>query len=531
MHGFKSKRTLALLIPLLIMAGCERPSEDISVDTTPQDYAIDETITNKDGGVYYEIFVRSFADSNRDGKGDLKGITNKLPYLEKLGVKGLWLTPIHPSPTYHGYDVMDYYGINSDFGTMNDFRTLISTAKSHNIDIIIDLVINHSSSAHPWFLEGKENFRTNNFDVNDPTNKANWYDFYWDNGTVKTHTTFGDSMPEFLLDNIAVREEITKIAKFWLDKGVKGFRLDATSHFYPDSANSIAFLKWFSNLVKTHKPESYIVAEAWINSFDIQKTYYNGVESLFNFSGADVSGFIIDKITSRAGMTLAYNLAKVYQDLYTVNENGLMAMFLTNHDMDRSSQMFLRDFLERQKLAASVFILTPGVPFMYYGEEIGIKGTRMTNMTDANRRLPMLWQKENDTERTDLPPLTDYPMQNQIRDGVKEGLEDPWSLLNHYRKVINVRNGYPWFKNARVEEVRLNNNYLASIKVNEHNGNNFVHIVHNVDREPVTVDLTKYIKEYELTIVHDIYTMGVRSTLENGQLTLSPYSTVILERK
>lgn len=547
MHGYKRHRALFLLIPLLTMASCNpTPSNGSSQDATsliteessvtseliaPRDYEIDPTVTNENGDVYYEIFVRSFADSNGDQKGDLKGIENKIPYLADLGVSGLWLTPIGPSPSYHGYDVMDYKGIHADFGTLSDFDNLMATANDHHIDIILDLVLNHSSNSHPWFIEGKENFRTNNFSKDDPYNKANWYNFMWNNGQVITDDgTFGSNMPELKLDNIAVREEIVSIVKFWLDRGVKGFRLDAASHFYDNASENITFLTWFTNIVKAERADAYIVAEAFIPSFNLQKVYYSGVESLFNFSGADVNGYIIDKITSRIGSTIAYQIAKNYNDMFEINENGLMAMFLSNHDMDRSSQMFLYDFESRQKVAASIYLLTPGVPFIYYGEEIALKGSRMTNQTDANRRLPMIWQKTNDTERTGLPPLTDYPMSQQVKDGVKENSELPFSLLNHYKKVISVRNSYPWIKTARVENFGLNNNALASLKFVARDGGANIHVIHNVQDTAQTVDLSRFIEE-ELIIKHDIYAVGTRALLEGSTLTLAPYSSVVLERK
>ncbi|OQA78790.1 MAG: Alpha-amylase precursor [Tenericutes bacterium ADurb.Bin239] len=536
MKANKSIRALFLLIPLLIMASCNNlPSDTSGVSsdnmTTPSDYEIDETVTNENGGVYYQIFVRSFADSNGDGYGDLTGIAHKLPYLKTLGVKGIWLTPIHPSPSYHGYDVTDYKAINPDFGTISDFENMISAATANSIDVIIDLVINHSARSHPWFREGRERFASPDYDPNDPYDKGNWYDFYIENGQVKVQTGFfGDSMPELKLDNIAVREEIVSISKFWLDKGVKGFRLDATSHFFESHALNIDFLRWFSNMVKTYKPGSYIVAEAW-EGFNIQKNYYAGVDSLFNFDGSGATGFIIDNIETRSGPIISNNIARCFNEAYAINENALMAMFLSNHDQDRSSGMFTRDYLERQKVAASIYILTPGVPFMYYGEEIGLKGSRAGANTDANRRLPMVWKRLKDTYRPNPPIGTTYDMTKQVRDGVEEQLADPMGLLNHYRKVINVRNMHPWIKSARPNHLQLNVNGLTALTLHEHNGNKELIVVHNLLAEPIHVKLTRFITEYEVEIIHDIYATGTRATYNNGTLTLAPYSSVVLRRK
>lgn len=545
-NGWRISKNFWLLIPLLVMVGCDNSpsssqdssSEPLSSQDSseqpilpPVDYEIDESVTNKNGGVYYEIFVRSFADSNGDGAGDLNGIRAKLPYLANLGVKGLWLTPINPSPSDHGYDVTNYKDVNPDFGTLADFDLLIDEAKTHNIDIILDLVINHSASSHPWFTEGQKNYRAGGFDPLDETNKANWYNFEGKGSNVTWEASFHSGMPDFNLSNTEVKKEFSSIAKFWLDHGVKGFRLDATSHFFNTHSENIAFLKWFQNEVRSFKDDAYIVGEAWINSFDLQKSYFNGIDSLFNFSGADVNGYIIDRITSRAGSTIAHYLNSNYNALYELNDNAQMGMFLTNHDMDRSSQMFLFDFDERQRLAASIYLLTPGVPFMYYGEEIALKGSRGNNATDANRRLPMIWQKTNDTMRPNTLDLMDYPIQNQVKDGVAENLANPFSLLNHYRKVISVRNEYPWMDHARLINVPLNNNALASLKLTSKDGENFVHVIHNVVSDEQEVDLGRFIKDYEVKIVHDIYSTQTRATLEDGILKLAPYSSVILERK
>ncbi len=536
MNGRKLSKNFWLVIPLLVMVGCEKPSSSSGNSsseppiTIPVDYELNEKVTNVNGGVYYEIFVRSYADSNGDGHGDLNGIRAKLPYLETLGVKGLWLTPISPSPSDHGYDVTDYKDVHPQFGTLADFDLLINEAKSHNIDIILDLVINHSSSAHPWFVEGLRNYREGKFDPLDATNKANWYHFNGSGSNVKWDSSFNSGMPDFNLSNTSVKAQFASIAKFWLDRGVKGFRLDATSHFFDTHSQNIEFLSWFKNEVRAVRPDAYIVGEAWINSFEGQKDYYRGIDSFFNFSGGDSRGYIIDRITSMNGSSIAFFLDSNYTQLYEVNDDGQMAMFLTNHDMNRSSQMFLFDFDERQRVAASIYLLTPGVPFMYYGEEIALKGSRGKNETDANRRLPMIWQKTNDTMRTNTLPLMDYPMQNQVKDGVAEHLESPFSLLNHYRKVINVRNHYAWLDHARLANLPLNNNAIASLVLSSRASSDLIHVIHNVVNEEQVVDLTRFIKDYEVKIAHDIYSTHTRATLVDGILTLAPYSSVVLER-
>jgi glycosidase len=498
--------------------------------TLPQDYEFNSDVTPGASRAYYEIFVRSFADSDDDQIGDFQGLTDKVPYLNELGVGGVWLMPIHPSPTYHGYDVEDYYAINEDFGTLADFEEFVDTAHDANIDVIIDLVINHTSYTHPWFIQGKENFRTNNFSPTDETNKANWYNFYWEGGIVKYEAGFGDWMPDLNLDNSKVREEIANICAYWQDLGVDGFRLDAVKYFYISEAQkSIDFLSWLTNVVRANDSDAYLVGEVW----DDQPTvnlYYGGMDSLFNFAGAGTTGYIIDNITSVTGSTFAFRIADSQEKILTINENGLMANFLTNHDMDRSSGMFIMDTEARRKLAASAYLLTPGVPFIYYGEEIGLRGTRGSAQTDANRRLPMQWTSGDDPWRTAWPEGTTYDMTKQVKEGAFELLEEPFSLTNHYKKVLNVRNAYPWIKDAIVDDVAVANNALAALKLSSRDGTKNIYVVHNFAAEEMALDLSR-LSDDELKIAYDIFTNQTRASISENNLTLSAYSSVIFEKK
>ena len=201
-------------------------------------YVFDESSTNENGSVSYEIFVRSFYDSDGNGIGDFTGIKEKLPYLQDLGVKTLWLMPIHESPTYHGYDVIDYYGVNSDYGTMQEFEEMVSSAKEHNIDIMIDMVFNHSSTQNQWFIDSYNDYKNNNTSKG---SKADWYcwsdkgksgyTYYKNDLNSYYECRFDSSMPDFNTENEEVRAEFIKILKHWIDKGVKGFRFDAVKYF------------------------------------------------------------------------------------------------------------------------------------------------------------------------------------------------------------------------------------------------------------------------------------------------------------
>ena len=182
----------------------------------------------------YEIFVRTYYDTNGDGIGDLNGVKAKIPYLANLGIKTVWLMPIMPSPTYHGYDTTDYYGIHPDYGTLDDFKALVEEANKYHIDIMIDMVINHCSIKHDYFVQSASDYI--NGDTSEDS-KADW--FNWGTGThryeglFQYEGRFSSSMPDFNLDSPGVRAEIDKIFKFWIqDMGVKGFRLDAVLYYY-----------------------------------------------------------------------------------------------------------------------------------------------------------------------------------------------------------------------------------------------------------------------------------------------------------
>lgn len=232
-----------------------------------------------DANAFHEMFVRAFHDSDGDGIGDLNGITEKLDYIRDMGFSGIWLTPIHPSPSYHGYGVTDYYAVHPDFGTMDDFERLVREAHARDIRIILDLVVNHTSSKHPWFLEASR-------DPGSP--KRDWY--VWADEGANTAAAgaiggrawhpapaghylgiFWDGMPDLNPDNPEVLEEMLNIARFWLDKGVDGFRLDAAKHLYenfPHEAGNpavadknTAWWRAFRAGLDAVKPDVYLVGE------------------------------------------------------------------------------------------------------------------------------------------------------------------------------------------------------------------------------------------------------------------------------
>lgn len=422
--------------------------------------------------VYYEIYVASFYDSDGDGKGDLLGVVEKLDYIQKdLGATGIWLMPIGPSPSYHKYDVMDYEAIDPQYGTMEDFETLVEAMDERGMDLILDLVLNHSSREHPWFLDAVEGMKSGNC-----SDKCDYYTFskeplarYNQIGKdLYYESEFSDTMPDLNLDNENVRNEIKQIAQFWLDQGVKGFRLDATSHFYNDNIEkNTAFLKWFNDYVLSIKPDAYIVGEAWKPQSIIQSMYASGI-SFFNFPFSQNTGSILRSVKSGNGQLLAQQVETYNQVIQEKNPGGIDSVFLSNHDNGRSAGYLAQD-LNRQKLVASTYLLMPGNVFIYYGEEIGMKGSGR----DENKRLPMLWG--SDQGKTLAPADADYEVVQEMN--VKDEMKNKDSLWHHYKKVIAIRNRYPEISRGTPKAVDLGHHGLYAV---DYDG---IMVVHNFSSE------------------------------------------------
>lgn len=462
--------------------------------------------------VFYEIFVGSFYDSDEDGMGDLKGVQAKLDYIQKdLNATGIWLMPINPSPTYHKYDVMDYKAIDPSYGSMEDFDALVEDMNQRGMDLILDFVLNHSSSKHPWFIKAKEAKRNNTCDE---VVECGFYNFSesYKGRYHKIHDSlyyeagFWSEMPDLNLDNETLRKEILESAKFWLDKGVKGFRLDATTHFYDDSQQSnIEFLKWFNDEIKSYKKDAYIVGEAWTSDGIVSEMYQSGVDSFFNFSNSQVDGRIVQALRSGDGAKLSKNIESYQNRIKAMNPNAIDANFISNHDNNRSAGYLVK--LEDQKLAASIYLLSPGNPFIYYGEEVGMKGSGK----DENKRLPIIWSHKTTQGTTQGPKDADYKPEDQL--SVEDALKDKDSLLNHYKKVINLRNTYPDISRGMYESLDLGNNALYGSRQN-----NTV-VVHNLGKDTVS---------FEMPHKKVISVLG-KHKIKGTMITIEPKSSIIIE--
>jgi alpha-amylase len=478
-------------------------------------------------GTYYEIFPGSFYDSGSDKMGDLKGIIQKLDYLNdgnpdsntSLHIDGIWLMPIMPSPTYHKYDVIDYCAIDSAYGTMTDFENLITECNKRGIEVIIDLVMNHTSTQHPWFIAAKNGSATYQAYYNIANYKVS-NKYYALGCTGKYYEgDFWDQMPDLNFDTPAVKNEFQAIVDFWIGKGVAGFRLDAVKHIFSDQNKSIAWLKWFTDYCKSKKGDVYIVGEVWDSDTTVLNFYGGGASSMFNFPFALGQGG--DYIRTYVNHTPAANFAQqVVSWNVRIKEKysgAIDAPFLTNHDTNRAAS-YIGDEV-KLKMAASMYLFMPGNPFIYYGEEIGMNGSGI----DENKRGPMIWSTSGNTGKTNGPSGMTYTW-NPSNGGVEEQLNNSGSMVHHYIKTIKLKNRYPVFYDGTPAQISTSDNdHIAAYKVTK--GTTTVGIVHNLSSSTQTVTITGAVK-----LGGGINaTGGSAPALSGTSLTLPAYSSAVIE--
>ncbi|MBI1795315.1 MAG: alpha-amylase [Chloroflexi bacterium] len=392
--------------------------------------------------VFYEIFVRSFNDSNGDGIGDFNGITQKLNYLQNLGVTGLWLMPINPSPSYHGYDVTDYYNANPQYGTMDDFKNLLREAHKRGIKIIIDLVINHTSDQHPWFKSAKKDPNSPYRDwyiwsLTDPKYVGPWGERVWHpSPTGYYYGIFESSMPDLNYNNPAVTQEIERVIKFWLtDVGIDGFRMDAIKHLVEEGVkqqNTESTHLWLKNnfypTYKAANPNALAVGELSGDSINIIARYVQGKQFDLAFNFPLAISFL--DAASTGGPFLAIDTLNLSEKVLPDRQ---YATFLTNHDQNRVMSVLNGD-ANKAKVAAALLLTSPGTPFIYYGEEIGQQGKK----PDEDIRLPMQWSADANAGFTTGRPWR-APFANYQTANVAAQQNDPNSLLSLYKSLIRLR--------------------------------------------------------------------------------------------
>lgn len=399
--------------------------------------------------VFYELFVRSFYDSNGDGIGDFNGIIEKLDYLNDgnpkttsdLGVTGIWLMPVNPSPSYHGFDVTDYYDVNPDYGTLDEFKNLLEECHSRGIRVIIDLVLNHTSIEHPWFIEARDQPQSTRHDWyiwsdTNPGYLGPWNERVWyPSSAGYYYAIFWSGMPDLNFKSDDVTDEMYNVTRFWLqDVGVDGFRLDAARHLIELNqiqADTQMTHQWWANFRTYYKginPTAMTVGEVMTTNYEVVN-YVSGDEfdMAFNF---DLASQTMRNISGWNAGSLGAALQRSFNQF----SHGTYATFLTNHDQDRVMSVFMGN-QDKAKLAASVLLTAPGTPFIYYGEEIGMTGSK----PDENIRTPMLWSADKYAGFSSISPW-ESTNSNYEQLNVANESSDPSSLLSLYRTLIKLRN-------------------------------------------------------------------------------------------
>ncbi len=476
---------------------------------------------------WYEIFVRSYQDSDGDGIGDFNGVRKRLDYIADMGYTGIWFMPIMPSPSYHKYDVTDYKAVDPEYGTMEDFRALVAECHQRGIRVIIDLPVNHTSTRHPWFLAAVESIQKRTFD-------SPYLDYYCfteepdGNKYVKVSGSSwhyeeqfsGGGMPDLNLDSEAVRAELEDIVTFWLtDVNVDGFRLDAVTSFYAaDVARNVAFLSDLKAMCEEAKPGSYLVGEAWVGQSALAEYWQATVDSFFLFPSSQAEGFIVRSILGRSP-NATFFVNGLQSALDALPEHSILAPFLCNHDTGRTIGLLqARKLPERAKFAQGVLGMLPGNVFTYYGDEIGMVGAG----DDPNKRLAMYW---NDGDMTAQPPgVTSleyaYPC-------VDDQLADPASLLNYMKQVNRVRLENPIIARGENSFVYSDKSVVLMKRVLDGES---CYIALNFTKG---TELTVEIPATGLKIAADLEVAEGKATLTEGEgastLTLPAYAIVVVK--
>lgn len=540
----------------------------------------------------YQIYPKSFKDSNNDGIGDLKGVIEKLNYLKELGVDYIWLTPFYTSPQKdNGYDVEDYYEIDKRYGTMEDFQELIEECNKRNIKIMLDMVFNHTSTNHIWFkkaLLGDKRYKE--FYIFKKANKGN-APTNWISKFGGSAWQYVEELDEYYLhlfdvtqadlnwDNKEVREEIYKVVNFWIEKGVKGFRLDVINliskpyvyeddmegdgrRFYTDGPNIHKYLKELNKNTFGKYDDIITVGEMSSTSIENCIRYSNPKEKelsmIFNFHHLKVDYKNGDKwkIKEIDFLELKSLLNKWQKEMEV--GNGWNAVFWCNHDQPRIVSRFGDDkkyHKQSAKMLATAIHCLRGTPYIYQGEEIGMTNTNFDNIekyrdietinyfnilrseglseeecynivkarSRDNGRTPMQWSNEEFGGFSSVTPWID-PIDNYDKINVEENLKDQNSILNHYKKLIKLRKKYDIIA-LGIYTTLCNDNQFVYAYMREYKEEKLI-VLNNFYDKSVSIMLN--IEETE-KYVPIIYNYQIKN-LENTMILL-PYESIVYYKK
>jgi len=524
--------------------------------------------------IFYELYVRAFCDSNGDGRGDLPGLTRNLDYLQQLGVDCLWLLPLYPSPLKDdGYDIADYYGIHPDYGTLDDFKTLLAEAHARGLKIIIDLVLNHTSDQHPWFQAARADRRSpyrNYYVWSDTdrkyadariifldTEKSNWT---WDAvaGQYYWHRFYA-TQPDLNFDNPAVRAEMLKVMRFWLELGVDGFRADAVPYLFEREGTNCenlpethAYLKELRRVLDAEYPGRILLCEANQWPEDVRPYFGDGDEFHMGFHFPVMprlymalkrgEGSAVEQILKRTPAipancqwcTFLRNHDELTLEMVTPEERQWMweqyapePRMRLNLGIRRRLAPLLDNDQRKLELAHSLLFTLPGSPIIYYGDEIGM-GDNIWLPDRNGVRTPMQWEASRNagfsnapSQRLYAPPIEDGPFAYD-RVNAAAARAQPDSLWHTLRQMIAVRKQQAVLGRGRCEPLLHNAGALLTLRHTAAEGR--LEAVHNLSAQTQNLTLTADVPH---TVVLTSRAAGV-PTLHDRTLTLPAYSYVWL---
>ncbi len=503
-------RLPAALATTALLAGCVLRPGALAVDLSPVPMH-DSGSPLEDGwqhGAFMEVFVRAYADSDGDGIGDLRGLTRQLDHLQRLGVRGIWLMPVTANADGdHGYATTDFRAIAPEYGTLADFDDLIRQAHARGIGVVMDYVINHSAAAHPLFVSARQGpaspFR--DWFVWADTAPAGWdiwgnHPWYHTPSQPWLHTgepkdlpapapgardfyfaTFGPPMPDFNFRNPAVRAYHDSSLRFWLNRGLDGFRLDAVPHLiennardWNDQPESRALTAGMQRLVKAYT-RRYTVCEATAKPLDYAQ------------SGLCGAAFAFELETALMQAAQGNPAAPQKVATYVANAPPTMGVFLSNHDKFAGRRVMdqLRGDEAAYRLAAATYLLLPGTPYIYYGEEIGQAGAAGLK-DDPEIRGPMSWTADAATGGFTTGRPFRALSSNLGTHNVAAQQADPNSLLHHYRALLALRNQHPAVARGSFSQARADG---ATLSFQRQLGANHLAMAYNYGRAPATLAL------------------------------------------
>lgn len=539
------KKAVSFLLIVTMLAttftGCNSKIKDeesqVTTNKIDYDYYQELNVVKDNYRNFYEIFVYSFYDSNGDGIGDLQGVIEKLDYVEYMGFNGIWFMPVMPSPSYHKYDVTDYYAIDEVYGTMEDFEELVKECHDRGINVVIDFVINHSSSEHPWFTQACDYLRDLEAGQEPDLTECPYVEYYHFSREKELNTyyevsgsewyyegSFWSGMPDLNLQCEAVRKEIQSIAKFWIDKGVDGFRMDAVKYFDRggiEKNNEV--INWLYTECRKMKSDFYMVSEVWEPLGTFAQYYGSKTPSMFNFDAGQQTGMLMKAAKGYMAPGEYIDQLLKYDRLFSEqNPEYIDAVFLTNHDMGRVAEACVNNE-KNMKMSVGLMMMMNGNPFVYYGEEIGMNSA---SDKDENKRLPMFWSSEESEGITDGPPSCNLDITSSFA-AVDEQLKDGHSLLNYYRHAIRLRNENPEIARGEIEKIDALCTDTYAVMTKTYEGSTIAIAINNKDEE-VQITLTDS-EIAEMGIRGYLTLEGEEIILKDGVLTLPAKSICILK--